>query len=132
MPRTPSRPEAMEALDSREVAATEGSVSPPRSLSRCKPPMLPFGANTVSAGLGALGAEANPKQFVLEHSLPLLGPSTHVGFCSVSLICFLLLKLPRMGQMLFPWQPPLLRLPTLEKPVFSLIFLEVSVHQRAV
>lgn len=43
-------------LDSWEAAATEGSVSPPHSPSRCKHLMLPFGDNTVRAGLSALGA----------------------------------------------------------------------------
>ena len=67
-----------------------------------------------------------------EHTRPGSAGGLRWGFAGFPLFVSSLLKLTRMGQMLFPWQPPLLPLPTPEKPVFSLIFLEVSVPQRAV
>lgn len=63
------------------------------------------------------GPYSNPKWFVLKHSLPRLGPSTHVqgaqeanagGFAGFPWFVSLRLKLTGMGRMLFPWQPPLL------------------------
>lgn len=63
------------------------------------------------------GPYSNPKWFVLKHSLPRLGLSTHVqgaqeanagGFAGFPWFVSLRLKLTGMGRMLFPWQPPLL------------------------